>query len=520
VLKLLPSLIDVIRYRNSRNNILSYLYNSFQGENNNVRNTEFIFIDVGNIFYRIVYFIISLRLKKKGYPCYFLFKNKDFDVPYEKLIFEGFILSDSLIQQSRHIDTKGESPPDKYLLDYKIDVDNRSITIGEINYFNIVETSLRNKYKKYNINYKSVEVLLDIDRMVKSCRLVTGYFMMIREYQKNKDCNIKFVSKEISYIPSSIFMVLCNCYSKDDSLVFFDLARGYSGYLFKVHFRTPMLSLGNLNKKGIDSRFDISESEFDKFKLGCSKDLCEDILLSEIEILKSLHQNNQNKILSLNDYNYDFTFIMMSHLFYDTGYNDCSFAFANMIEWVLETVEFFKNNRHLKLIIKPHPHEINYFSEDSKKPNETISSLLEHIELSKNIQILDKDNLAISDLLSSIDCGLVWRSTAALELVLNNVPVIIAGTPFYKIILKEQQADSREDYFLKLKEFNKSNIIQKTKEDVALFLHYLRCYKHYDLNIANYNVEMRRMDWNEEGIKKCIKGINPHFNMMVDRLIE
>ena len=49
-------------------------------------------------------------------------------------------------------------------------------------------------------------------------------------------------------------------------------------------------------------------------------------------------------------------------------------TFDNMLEWVLETVEFFKNNRHLKLIIKPHPHEINYFSEDSKKPNFSSSS--------------------------------------------------------------------------------------------------------------------------------------------------
>jgi len=93
------------------------------------------------------------------------------------------------------------------------------------------------------------------------------------------------------------------------------------------------------------------------------------------------------------------------------------------------------------------------------------------------------------------------------------------GNPYYKIILKEEQANSQEDYFSRIKKFGNKTVDRDNKIDVAIYLHYLRNYKHFDLNIVDYKIKTNSMVWRKEGINKCIKGINPHFNSMIDRLI-
>ena len=253
------------------------------------------------------------------------------------------------------------------------------------------------------------------------------------------------------------------------------------------------------------------------FKKNCSEDLIIDILHYESKLLSRPKQTNMHNVNKTNNTRY--TFLILPHLFYDTGVNDASRAFDGMDTWVLKTIEFFVKNQHLQLLIKPHPAEIHHHGEKSKKPNETIFSLLDKIELPENIQILDNKKISIADLSDKIDCGLIWRSTAALELTLIDIPVIIAGNPYYKIILKEEQANSQEDYFSRIKKFGNKTVDRDNKIDVAIYLHYLRNYKHFDLNIVDYKIKTNSMVWRKEGINKCIKGINPHFNSMIDRLI-
>ena len=474
-------------------------------------------IDVGNKFYRLLYFIISIRLKRKGYSCYFLFKNTSFDLRSDTLIYNNFKLSNSLYQKTRFLETIGKLPPEKYRPRYKIDLENKKIIIGELNFFDLIEACLRPKYKIYSIDYSNDTVISEINKMVESCRLIVGYFLMIREYQKENNCNIKFVAKENIYIPASVFRMLCAFYNNENSLEYIGLARGYPSYLMKKHFRYPFLVLNNFSRTKVHQSIAIIESDFRRFKTECSPKLISDILDYETKLLKSQKQTNTRNINYTNNDSY--TFLMLPHLFYDVEVDDSSSVFDGMDNWILKTVEFFMVNQNMRLLIKPHPTEFLYHGEESKKPNETIFSLLKEITITENIEILD-NNLSIADYSDKIDCGLVWRSTAGLELTLNDVPIIISGMPYYKIILSEEQANSREDYFSRIKQFEEKTVDRDNKIDAALYLHYLRNYKHFDLNIADYKIKTNSMVWHKEGIIKCIEGVNPHFNIMIDRLIE
>lgn len=127
----------------------------------------------------------------------------------------------------------------------------------------------------------------------------------------------------------------------------------------------------------------------------------------------------------------------------------CSGAvvFKNFKEWLVTTVEFFKNREDVVLVIRPHPAEK---LTGTNAGRETISSLLKltYECLPSNIVLLEADGEINSYTLGeNCDFGIAYASTIALELLYLNVPIIIAGCPQYKDKNVGFDISSLQDYY-------------------------------------------------------------------------
>ncbi|TGL52967.1 capsular biosynthesis protein [Leptospira meyeri] len=129
-----------------------------------------------------------------------------------------------------------------------------------------------------------------------------------------------------------------------------------------------------------------------------------------------------------------------------------SAIFANQIEWIKETVEFYKEKTDCFLIIRIHPREL---------PNQRDQVLSKHyIELKrifdnlpKNVKVnLPSDHLSFYDLLEHIDFGLISWSSAGRDMAVWGIPFIsyLDDYSFYPRSDLGSVAKSKAEYFAQI----------------------------------------------------------------------
>jgi hypothetical protein len=137
-------------------------------------------------------------------------------------------------------------------------------------------------------------------------------------------------------------------------------------------------------------------------------------------------------------------FVLFAHLIYDRPYDDRGFAFQNMIDWIEQTIELFRGRGDL-LLIKPHPSERRLG--EAKTKAASIRDCLVHVDLPANVEILPPTAYNIPQIAEKMDCGIIWRSTAFLELTVLGVPAMVcaANGPYFDA-LGLRAPESREEY--------------------------------------------------------------------------
>jgi len=139
--------------------------------------------------------------------------------------------------------------------------------------------------------------------------------------------------------------------------------------------------------------------------------------------------------------------------------------FKSMFEWLRQTVEFLKNNQQVNLIIKAHPAEIN---PQLPRPRQmTEDEVMRAGPLTPNITFLGPTTkFSIYELFSFIKVGLVFNSTAGLEMACNGIPVITSGvSPYYN---KGFTFDpkTQDEYFLKIVDLLNKGVFLSEKNEI------------------------------------------------------
>jgi len=137
---------------------------------------------------------------------------------------------------------------------------------------------------------------------------------------------------------------------------------------------------------------------------------------------------------------------MLSNVIWDAQLHYKSNAFSNMLDWVLQTIEYFKRRQDLQLILRIHPAEVRGMI-PSRQP------LLQEIVrvfpvLPSNVCIIPSEsNISTYAVMMKCDSVIIYGTKTGVELTAMGIPVIVAGEAWIRNKGFAFSADSAESYF-------------------------------------------------------------------------
>jgi hypothetical protein len=123
--------------------------------------------------------------------------------------------------------------------------------------------------------------------------------------------------------------------------------------------------------------------------------------------------------------------------------------------------------------------------------------------MSKNIFLLEPNSFTINELAPFTSCGLIWRSSVAMELAFLEIPCIIAGNPYYNALDLVYCRD-KQHYFDLINEFKKIKVTEKQRIEVANYQYLLKS-KHFHIDCIFYDKNLRNFYWSPKALKRYLK---------------
>jgi hypothetical protein len=142
---------------------------------------------------------------------------------------------------------------------------------------------------------------------------------------------------------------------------------------------------------------------------------------------------------------------------------------TSMADWILRTIRFFADHIQAQLVIRVHPGE-RFMTGPSMVDivKKAFPQLPENVRL---VGPMDKVNTY--DLMELVSLGLVYTTTTGLEMVMNRIPVVVAGETHYRGRGFTLDPASWEEYFALLEKIPGESIpFRLTDEQVELAWRY------------------------------------------------
>lgn len=272
------------------------------------------------------------------------------------------------------------------------------------------------------------------------------------------------------------------------------------------------------------------DEEWEKYKnVSLTKDenkTLDDYLLDRTKGERSIEQywpkveEDKNKIIQfLNIDKNKKVVILFSNILWDTALQDKDTAFANMGEWIIETINYFMKNPDKQLIIRVHPAEVRLIGQET---TEKVQDLIYDYfpELPGNVRIIPSESDISSYVLMSLsDTGIVYTSTAGLELALNGVPSVVCGETHYMNKGFTYDVADKNEYFKLLEKAMDTGKIGKEKVELArryAYLFFFRYSIHFDLVSEK---EKGKLILNFNSLNDLLPGKNKSLDRICDYIL-
>lgn len=210
---------------------------------------------------------------------------------------------------------------------------------------------------------------------------------------------------------------------------------------------------------------------------------------------------------------YDKNYVMFPNVAWDAAVIDVHKAFKDVYEWVSYTIELFKEKPKSQLIIKIHPAEMVHESKGSVSDyiNNTFASL------PKNITIIPPDtNISPYSLFPFIDIGIVYNGTIGLEMVLQGIPVVVAGIAHYNRKRFTFDVSTKNEYANIL--FKEIPHLQK-QQDLAKIYAYFYFIKSYVPRNFVYYKNFLNLGWNINSLDDFTEGNDEYLDHMCNYIV-
>ena len=138
--------------------------------------------------------------------------------------------------------------------------------------------------------------------------------------------------------------------------------------------------------------------------------------------------------------------VLFTNLVWDSAVAGEDVLYPSMFDWIREAVEEAARTRNRLLVIRAHPAEVKVWWQ---KTRATVGGYLDEVfpQLPENVRFVppgcEIDSYA---LMTAAETGLVYTSTAGLEMVIQGKPVIVAGRANYRGMGFTLDPDSPETF--------------------------------------------------------------------------
>lgn len=136
---------------------------------------------------------------------------------------------------------------------------------------------------------------------------------------------------------------------------------------------------------------------------------------------------------------------MLTNVAWDAQLHYPANAFSNMIEWIIETVEYFKNRNDLQLIIRVHPAELKGIVSRQTVMGELKKAFT---AIPGNVFMIGPESpFSTYAVMQACDSVIIYGTKTGVELSCMGIPIIVAGEAWIRNKGITLDAKNKDEYF-------------------------------------------------------------------------
>jgi len=214
-----------------------------------------------------------------------------------------------------------------------------------------------------------------------------------------------------------------------------------------------------------------------------------------------------------------FIVTLLTNVIWDAQLHFQKNIFITMMDWIIKTINFYKNNNNFQLVIRVHPAELTGSIPSNQSVIETLRE--KNIPLSKNIFLVGpEDKISTYALCKKSDLILIYGTKMGFEVATFGKPIIAAGEAWVKNKKISYDPKSKKEYF-KMLEKSKEIKISKARKERALryaFHYFFR--RSIAFNSFEYAPEKKlHIKFTNNSIKNLINNLDPGLNLVCDSIL-
>ena len=135
---------------------------------------------------------------------------------------------------------------------------------------------------------------------------------------------------------------------------------------------------------------------------------------------KQFSEHTGQFIDDMDDNKYDASVLMLTNVMWDAQLHYPANAFSSMLDWIIETIDYFIDRPNLKLVIRVHPAEITGTLPSRQL---VVDEIIKHFKsLPHNITIIGPTEAANTyELAKRCDCALIYGTKTGVELTVAGI---------------------------------------------------------------------------------------------------
>ena len=190
-----------------------------------------------------------------------------------------------------------------------------------------------------------------------------------------------------------------------------------------------------------------------------------------------------------------------------------------MMDWIIKTINFYKNNNNFQLVIRVHPAELTGSIPSNQSVLETLRE--KNIPLSKNIFLVGpEDKISTYTLCKKSDLILIYGTKMGFEVATFGKPIIAAGEAWVKNKKISYDPKSKKEYFEMLERSKEIKISKARKERALRYAFHYFFRRSIAFNSFEYAPEKKlHIKFTNNSIENLINNLDPGLNLVCDGIL-